>query len=111
MILDVEVLRRDWQILCIPGLPQGRHQDWLARLSLTTELCPREDPGEADEAGEAAESFPSREVTDVHTYRYLRESFTWTLDDDCQFDQELSELSFEYPDELCTYCTFRRPKS
>eukprot|EP00438_Fugacium_kawagutii_P002508 Skav210891 [mRNA] locus=scaffold1060:16805:29276:- [translate_table: standard] len=73
------VLQRDWQILCIPGLPQGRHQDWLARLSVTTELCPK--ANEADEA----ENFL---LTDVHTYRYLRESFTWTLDDDCQFDQE-----------------------
>lgn len=81
-----KVLRRDWEVLCIPDLPQGRHQDWLARVCLNTLLSPVDPVDQPDQP---------RQRTDLHTYRYVKESFTWTLDDDCQFDQALNGLSPE----------------
>lgn len=66
-----KILHRDWEILCIPDLP-GRQQDWLAQVKLTTQL---------------ARMNLEMETKDVHRYRYVQESFTWVLDDDCHFDE------------------------
>lgn len=66
-----KILHRDWEILCIPDLP-GRQQDWLAQVKLTTQL---------------ARMNLEMETKDVHRYRYVQESFTWILDDDCHFDE------------------------
>ena len=83
-----KVLRRDWEVLCIPDLPQGRHQDWLARVCLTTLLSPVDPVDQPDQP---------RQRTDLHTYRYVKESFTWTLDDDCQFDQASASDGLRWP--------------
>ena len=66
-----KTLHRDWEILCIPDLP-GRQQNWLAQVKLTTQL---------------ERMNLELETKDVHRYRYVQESFTWILDDDCQFDE------------------------
>ena len=70
LMFSSKVVHRDWELLCIPDLPVGRHQDWLARVHLTTHVS------------------SGKSVTDVHQYRYVTESFTWILDDECQFDQD-----------------------
>ena len=72
-----KILHRDWEILCIPDLP-GRQQDWLAQVKLTTQL---------------ARMHLEMETKDVHRYRYVQESFTWVLDDDCHFDEASLESS------------------
>jgi len=74
-----KILHRDWEILCIPDLP-GRQQNWLAQVKLTTQL---------------ARMNSEMETKDVHRYRYVQESFTWILDDDCHFDEALNGLSPE----------------
>eukprot|EP00435_Cladocopium_sp_Y103_P054584 s1087_g17.t2 len=107
MTFSSKVLRRDWEILCIPDLPQGRHQDWLARVCLTTLLSPV-DPVDPDPEKREMEQMErmERQRTDLHKYRYVKESFTWTLDDDCQFDQALVLVMLA----LCTAFGFDQAK-
>ena len=76
LLFTTKILRRDWEILCIPGLP-GRHQDWLARVRSTSFLV-----------GESGE----RRMVDLQCYKYDKEHFTWVFDDEARFDKATRQV-------------------
>ncbi|CAK9038399.1 unnamed protein product [Durusdinium trenchii] len=95
MRFSAKIVKRDWDILCIPGLP-GRHQDWLARARLKNTLrSARFDDERGKQEEDQLEEGHIREVVDEQCYIFDREHFTWALAEESLFEKALEALSPE----------------
>ena len=89
MRFSAKIVKRDWDILCIPGLP-GRHQDWLARARLKNTLrSARFDDEQGKQEEDQLEEGHIREVVDEQCYIFDREHFTWALAEESLFEKAL----------------------